>query len=126
MGWLIFDAQIFGRWLENHAVNDLLRQMNFVEADMAFVTRFGLLHGDVKPVLLLHGITAAFVITGLIGLLLQFVIGVMECFTEQSAACRAADNGVGIVVGQLAAEGRAACAQADIGSSSSHGSAARE
>ena len=121
-----FDAEKLGGRLENHAVNDLFRQMHFVEPDTAIITGFGLLHGNVKPVLLFDGIAAAFVVAGLIGLVVQFVVGGVESFAEQSAARRAADNGVGIVVGQLAAEGRAARAQADISGGPGHGGAARE
>ena len=45
---------------------------------------------------------------------------------SKHAARRAADDGVGIVVGQFAAEGRAARAQTDISGSPGHGGAARE
>src|ERR1035441_3657897 len=65
---LLFNAEKLSRWLEYHAVNDLLRQMHFVEPDPAIITGFGLLQGNVKPVLLFDGITAAFIIAGLIRL----------------------------------------------------------
>ncbi len=63
---------------------------------------------------MLHGIAAAFVVAGLIGLVVLFAVGVVESFAKQSAARRAADDGDGIVVGQFAAKSRAARAQADI------------
>ena len=50
----------------------------------------------------------------------------MKSFAKQDAARRAAGDGDGIVVGQFAAEGRAARAQADISGGSGHGGAARE
>jgi hypothetical protein len=50
----------------------------------------------------------------------------VESFSEQSTARRAADNGDWIVFCQLAAEGRAARAQADISGSPGHGGAACE
>jgi len=126
MAMLFFNAKKLGGRFENHAVNDLLRQMHFVEPDAAIVTGFGLLQGNVKPVLLFDGITAALVVAGLVGLVVQFAVGGVESFAKQGAARRAADNGDGIVFCQLAAEGRATRAQADIGGGSGHGGAARE
>ena len=122
----LLDAEELGGGLENHAVNDLFGQMHFVKPDMAFATRLRLLHRDVKPVLLLHGIAAAFVVAGRVGLFVQFVVGGMESFAKQSAARRAADDGVRIVVGQLAAKSHAARAQTDISGGPGHGGAARE
>jgi hypothetical protein len=123
---LFFDAEKFRGRFENHAVNDLFGQMHFVEPDMAFVVRLRLLHRDVEPVLLLHGIAAAFVVAGRVGLFVQFVVGGMESFAEQSAARRAANYGDGIIVSQLAAKSRAARAQTDISGGPGHGGAARE
>ena len=123
---LLFDAEKLGGGLENHAVNDLLRQMHFVKPDPAIVTGSGLLQRNVKPILLFHRITAAFVVARLIRCGVQFAVGGVESFAEQSTARCAADNGIGIVVGKLAAEGRAARAQADISGSSGHGGAAGE
>jgi hypothetical protein len=121
-----FDAEKLGGGFENHAVNGLLRQMHLVEPDTAFVSRLGLLHGNENPVLLFHGITTALVVAGLVGLVVHFAVGVMQPLAQLSPACRAADDGDGIVMGKLAAEGRAARAQADISGSSGHGGAARE
>jgi len=122
----LLNAKKLGGGLENHAVNHLLRQMHLIEPDAAIVTGFGLLHGDVKPVLLFDGIAAAFVVAGLIRLVIQLAVGGVESFADQSTARRAADNGDWIIFCQFAAEGRAARAQADISGSSGHGGAARE
>ena len=100
--------------------------MHFVKPDTAFIAGLGLLHGDVKPVLLFDGIAAAFVVAGLVRLVVLFAVGVVKSFAKQNTARRAARDGEGIVVGQLAAEGRAARAQAHISGSSGHGGAARE
>ena len=50
----------------------------------------------------------------------------MKPFAKQNAARRTADDGDGIVVGQFAAESRAARAQAHISGGPGHGGAARE
>ena len=47
----------------------------------------------------------------------------MEGFPQKRAARRAADDGEGVVVGQFAAEGRAARAQTDISGGPGHGGA---
>jgi hypothetical protein len=124
--YLLFDAEKLGGGFENHAVNGLLRQMHLVEPDPAFVAGLGLLHGDVKPVLLFDGIAAALVVAGLVGLVVLFAVGVVKPLAKQSPARRTADDGDGIVVGKFAAEGRAARAQAHISGSPGHGGAARE
>ena len=95
-------------------------------ASASFVPGSGLLHGDIEPVLLFDGIAAALVIAGLVGLVVEFAVGVMKPLAQQSPARRAADDGDGIVVGELAAESRAARAQAHVSGSSGHGGAARE
>jgi hypothetical protein len=56
----------------------------------------------------------------------MFAVGVMESLAKQSAARRAADDGHRIVVGQFAAESRAARAQRHISDGSGDGGAARE
>jgi hypothetical protein len=61
-----------------------------------FVAGFGLLDRDVEPILLLHSITASLVVTCLIGLVVEFIVGVVKSFTQQNTARRTADNGVGI------------------------------
>jgi hypothetical protein len=50
----------------------------------------------------------------------------MKAFAQQSPARRTANDGDGIVVGEFAAESRAARAQTDISGSPGHGGAARE
>jgi len=122
----LFDAEELGGGLENHAVNHLLRQMHFVEPDPSLVARPGLLQRDIKPVLLLHRIAAPFVIARLIRGVVQFAVGVMQPFTNQHTARRTANNGIGIVVGEFTAEGRAARAERHIGGGPGGGGAARE
>jgi hypothetical protein len=124
--WLLLDAEVLGGGLKNHAVNDLFRQMHWIEPDPAIVTGFGLLHGNVKPVLLLDRVAAPFVIAGLIRLAVEFAVGGMESLAQQHAARRAADNGVGITFGEDAAQSRAARAQTDIRDGSGYSSAAGE
>jgi hypothetical protein len=123
---LLFDAKQLGCGLENHAVNHLFGQMHFVEPDTTAIASFGLLHGNVEPVLLFDGIAAAFVVAGLVGLVVLFAVGVVKSFTKQNTACRAARDGDGIAFGKNTADGRAACTQAYISGSSGYGGAARE
>ena len=50
----------------------------------------------------------------------------MQPFTNQHTARRTANNGIGIVVGEFTAEGRAARAERHIGGGPGGGGAARE
>src|SRR5579872_1564108 len=102
-----FDAEKLGGRFENHAVNGLLRQMHFIKPDPAFITGPGLLHGDVKPVLLFDRIAAAFVVAGLIRLVVLLAVGVVKPFAKQNAARRTARDGDGIAFGKNPADGRA-------------------
>src|SRR5690242_10880264 len=95
----LLNAEELSRRFENHAVNDLFGQMHRVEVDPTIITGLGLLQGNEQPVLLFHRITAPLVIAGLVGLVVQFGIGVVKPLAEQGATRRATDNGVGIVMG---------------------------
>ena len=100
--------------------------MHLVEPDPAFVASFGLLHGNVEPVLLFNGITSALVVAGLIGLVVQLAVGIVQPLAEQRPARRAAHDGVGIFVGKLAAEGSSTRSQPNISGGAGDGSAAGE
>ena len=52
--------------------------MNFIKPDTAFIASLGLLHGDVEPVLLFDGIAPALVVAGLVRLVVQFAVGVVQ------------------------------------------------
>jgi hypothetical protein len=124
--FLFLDTEVLGGGFENHAVNDLFGQMHLVKPDAAFITGLGLLHGDKEPVLLFDGIAAAFVVAGLVGLVVLFAVGVVKPLAKDDSARRAARDGGGIAFGKHTAEGRAARAQAHISSRSGDSGAARE
>ena len=50
---LFLNAEIFCGWLERHPVNPLFGQLHGIKADAADEVAL-LLHGDVKPVLLIY------------------------------------------------------------------------
>jgi hypothetical protein len=65
--------------LEYHAVNSLFRQLHGIQADAADLVALPL-HGHVKPILLLHGVALALVVTGGVSLFGLFPGGVVESF----------------------------------------------
>jgi len=120
----LLDAEIFGRGFEHHPVNGLFGELDFIKANAAFVAGFGLLHLHIKPILLLHGIATAFVVTRLEGLVVEFAVGIMEGFASEHTGRCAANHGVGIIVRQLTAEGRTAGPQRQVGGGSGDGGTA--
>lgn len=123
---LLLNTEKFGGGLEDHPVNHLLRYMNFIEPNLPIVPRLGLLHLDIEPILLLHRVTPPLVIARLVRLVVELTIGVVNAFPKQDAACRASSDGVGIAFGKDAAQGRAACPQANIRGRSGYSGAAGE
>jgi len=70
-----------------------------------------LLHGDVEPILLFHGVALALVVTGGISLVGLFLRGEVESFAQDYSTRRASGGGERIAVGKLVAEISAACAE---------------
>jgi hypothetical protein len=122
----LFNAEELSGGLEYDAVNGLFGEMHFVQPDAAVVTGFGLLQRNVEPVLLLDGIATTFVVTGLVRLVVERTVGVMNPFAKQGAAGRAANYGVWVVMGKLAAEGSSTRSQPNISGGTGDGSAAGE
>ena len=110
--------------MERYPVNPLLWQLHGVKADAVDLVAL-LLHRDVKPILLLHRIAFAFVVTGsvsFVGLLLR---GEVESFTQDDSTRRASRGGERVAVGKLVAEIRAARAERGVADGTS-GGATRE
>ena len=83
-----FNAQEFCGRLKRNPINSLFRQLHGVKADVADLVALAL-HGNVKPILLLHGVALALVVTRRVSLLGLLLRGVMESFTDDDPACRA-------------------------------------
>ena len=115
MANLFLNAEQFSRWLERYPVNALLRELHRIKADAADLVAL-LLHRDVKPILLFHGVALPLVVAGresFVGLLLR---GVMESFTDNDSARRASGGDERIAVGDFVTEicaARAECHVAD-------------
>jgi hypothetical protein len=71
--------------LERHSVNPLFRQLHGVKPDVCDLVALAL-HGDVEPILLLHGIALALVISGGVGLLGLFLRGVMQRLADDDSS----------------------------------------
>ena len=94
----LLDAEELGGGLENHAVNGLLRQMDFMEPDMSFALAGLLLLGDVEPILLFHRVAAPLVVTGDEGFFGLGFRGIVQAFTDENTARRAGGDGGGTVL----------------------------
>src|SRR6266853_4799823 len=87
---LLLDPQNFRRRLQYYAVDPLFRHRDVVKADVLVerLSLLGFLLVDHDPILLLHGIAAAFVEAFRKGFLGMVVVGVIERFAKQHArAC---------------------------------------
>ena len=100
---LFLDAKVFGGWLERHPVNPLFGQLYWIKADIVDLVAL-LLHGDVKPILLLHGVALALVVTRCVSLLGLLLRGVMERFADDDPARRACGGGERIAIGKFATQ----------------------
>ncbi|MCI0745664.1 MAG: UbiD family decarboxylase [Verrucomicrobia subdivision 3 bacterium] len=87
----LLDAKELCGRLERHPVNSLFRQLHGIKADAADLVAL-LLHGHVKPILLLHGVALALVVAGRVSLLGFLLCGVMERFAHNDSA-RCASGG---------------------------------
>src|SRR3989442_2660936 len=97
---LLLNAKKLGRRLKRYPVNALFRQLHGVKADAADLAAL-LLHGHVKPILLLHGVALAFVVAGGVSLVGLFLRGVMESLAQDDSACRACRSRNRIALGKF-------------------------
>jgi hypothetical protein len=107
---LLFDAEQLCRGLKHHAVNPLFRQLHGIQADVADLVAL-LLHRDVKPILLLHGVALALVIAGGVSLVGLLPGGVVERFTDDHSTGCAGSGHEWVAIGEFVTEVSAACAE---------------
>ena len=104
--FLLLNARKLGRRLKRHLVNPLLRQLHGVKPNAANVVALPL-HGNVKPILLLHGVALALVVTRRVSLLSLLPCGVMKSFADEHTARGASGGREGVAVGKLVTDVRA-------------------
>src|SRR5439155_8881086 len=122
---LFLNAEVFGGGFEDRAVDFLFRQVNLVKADAVGAIPDAL-KIDVKPVLLLHGVAAALVITGQVSFFAFLLRSVMESFAQQNSPGGSAGDRSRITVGEFVRECRAATAHGDIADRTGGGAASEE
>ena len=108
----------------NVTLNALFGQLHGVKTDAAGMVALPL-HGNVKPILLLHGIALALVVASGVSLVGLFPGDVMESLAQDDSARRASDGSDGVAVGKFVAEICAARAKRGV-VNGSHGGAAHE
>ena len=99
----LLNAEEFCGGLERHPVNSLLRQLHGVKADAAEMVAL-FLHRDVKPILLLHRVPLALVVTGCVSLLGLLLRGVVKALAHNNSARCAGGAGERVTVGKFVAE----------------------